>query len=158
MLNMDQYEYIRSAHRVYNKGIREIARETGHLCDRECLVKWCKFFSAFPKPYRFWIVRLGSLFLFSSTLGGEQPQSYRADNYGAGDVVAVCSPVGLVGAAVASGSPHACRAASAVTTKPSASAFKSFLSFRVDRGIVRLDCLLQDTFPIKGKLGRSWRT
>lgn len=27
---MDQYEYIRTAHRVYGKGVREIARETGH--------------------------------------------------------------------------------------------------------------------------------
>ena len=27
---MDQYAYIRIAHRVYGKGIREIARETGH--------------------------------------------------------------------------------------------------------------------------------
>jgi len=30
MLIMDQYEYIRVAHRVYDKGIREIERETGH--------------------------------------------------------------------------------------------------------------------------------
>ena len=34
---MDQYEYIRSAHRVYNKAIREIARETGH--DRKTIKK-----------------------------------------------------------------------------------------------------------------------
>ena len=27
---MDQYELIRTAHRVYGKSIREIARETGH--------------------------------------------------------------------------------------------------------------------------------
>jgi transposase len=27
---MDQYEYIRTAHRVYRKGIRQIQRETGH--------------------------------------------------------------------------------------------------------------------------------
>jgi len=27
---MDQYTYIRTAHRVYGKSIREIARETGH--------------------------------------------------------------------------------------------------------------------------------
>ena len=27
---MDQYELIRTAHRVYKKSIREIARETGH--------------------------------------------------------------------------------------------------------------------------------
>ena len=27
---MDQYAYIRLSHRVYGKGIREIARETGH--------------------------------------------------------------------------------------------------------------------------------
>ncbi len=30
MISMDQYEYIRTAHRVYGKGVREIARETGH--------------------------------------------------------------------------------------------------------------------------------
>jgi len=30
MLTVDQYAYIRIAHRVYGKGIREIARETGH--------------------------------------------------------------------------------------------------------------------------------
>ncbi len=30
MLTVDQYEYIRNAHRVYGKRIREIARETGH--------------------------------------------------------------------------------------------------------------------------------
>ena len=30
MLTVDQYEYIRIAHRVYGKTIREIARETGH--------------------------------------------------------------------------------------------------------------------------------
>jgi transposase len=30
MLRMDQYEYIRIAHRVYEKGIREIERDTGH--------------------------------------------------------------------------------------------------------------------------------
>ena len=27
---MDQYEHIRTAHRVYKKSIRQIARETGH--------------------------------------------------------------------------------------------------------------------------------
>lgn len=30
MLKVDQYEYIRTAHRVYGKKIREIARDTGH--------------------------------------------------------------------------------------------------------------------------------
>ena len=30
MLMVDQYEYIRTAHRVYGKKIREITRETGH--------------------------------------------------------------------------------------------------------------------------------
>jgi transposase len=30
MLKVDQYEYIRTAYRVYGKGIREIARDTGH--------------------------------------------------------------------------------------------------------------------------------
>ncbi|GLI33070.1 hypothetical protein [Desulforhabdus amnigena] len=34
---MDQYEYIRTAHRVYGKSIREIARETGH--DRKTIRK-----------------------------------------------------------------------------------------------------------------------
>ena len=37
MISMDQYEYIRIAHRVYGKGIREIARETGH--DRKTIRK-----------------------------------------------------------------------------------------------------------------------
>lgn len=30
MLNVDQYSYIRTAHRVYGKKIKQIARETGH--------------------------------------------------------------------------------------------------------------------------------
>ncbi|MFH1935664.1 MAG: hypothetical protein ABIN18_29360 [Pseudomonadota bacterium] len=30
MLTVDQYSYIRSAHRVYGKSIREIARDTRH--------------------------------------------------------------------------------------------------------------------------------
>lgn len=30
MLKVDQYEYIRVAHRVYGKSIKELARETGH--------------------------------------------------------------------------------------------------------------------------------
>ena len=30
MIRMDQYSYIRIAHRVYGKGIRQISRETGH--------------------------------------------------------------------------------------------------------------------------------
>lgn len=30
MLRVDQYEYIRTAHRVYGKNVSEIARETGH--------------------------------------------------------------------------------------------------------------------------------
>ena len=30
MLSVDQYDYIRTAHRVYGKNIRQIARETGH--------------------------------------------------------------------------------------------------------------------------------
>lgn len=34
---MDQYEYIRIAHRVYGKGIRQIQRETGH--DRKTIRK-----------------------------------------------------------------------------------------------------------------------
>jgi len=37
MLTMDQYEYIRTAKRVYGKSIREIARETGH--DRKTIKK-----------------------------------------------------------------------------------------------------------------------
>lgn len=30
MLKVEQYEYIRTAHRVYDKSVSEIARETGH--------------------------------------------------------------------------------------------------------------------------------
>ena len=30
MVKMDQYELIRTSHRVYGKSAREIARETGH--------------------------------------------------------------------------------------------------------------------------------
>src|SRR2546429_7682125 len=30
LIEMDQYEHIRTAHRVYKKSIRQIARETGH--------------------------------------------------------------------------------------------------------------------------------
>ncbi len=30
MITVDQYEYIRTAHRVYDKKIKEIARQTGH--------------------------------------------------------------------------------------------------------------------------------
>lgn len=30
MLKVRQYDYIRKAHKVYGKGIREIAREAGH--------------------------------------------------------------------------------------------------------------------------------
>jgi len=30
MLKVDQYSYIRTAHRVYGKKIKQIARETGH--------------------------------------------------------------------------------------------------------------------------------
>ncbi len=37
MITMDQYEYIRIAHRVYEKGIRQIQRETGH--DRQTIRK-----------------------------------------------------------------------------------------------------------------------
>jgi len=37
MINMDQYEYVRTAHRVYGKSVREIARETGH--DRKTIRK-----------------------------------------------------------------------------------------------------------------------
>jgi transposase len=37
MISMDQYEYIRTAHRVYGKSIREIERETGH--DRKTIRK-----------------------------------------------------------------------------------------------------------------------
>jgi transposase len=40
MISMDQYEYIRTAHRVYGKGLREIARETGH--DRKTIRKVLK--------------------------------------------------------------------------------------------------------------------
>lgn len=37
MITMDQYGYIRTAHRVYGKGIRQIQRETGH--DRKTIRK-----------------------------------------------------------------------------------------------------------------------
>lgn len=37
MIIMDQYEYIRTAHRVYGKSLHEIARETGH--DRKTVQK-----------------------------------------------------------------------------------------------------------------------
>ena len=37
MITMDQYEYIRIAHRVYGKGIRQIQRESGH--DRKTIRK-----------------------------------------------------------------------------------------------------------------------
>jgi hypothetical protein len=37
MIGMDQYEYIRTAYRVYGKSIREIERETGH--DRKTIRK-----------------------------------------------------------------------------------------------------------------------
>jgi hypothetical protein len=30
MIRMDQYSFIRTAHRVYGKSIRQISRETGH--------------------------------------------------------------------------------------------------------------------------------
>jgi hypothetical protein len=30
MIRMDQYSFIRTAHRVYGKSIRKISRETGH--------------------------------------------------------------------------------------------------------------------------------
>ena len=30
LLGMDQYEMVRTAHRVYKKSIRRISRETGH--------------------------------------------------------------------------------------------------------------------------------
>ena len=30
MIKVSQYEYIRTAHRVYGKAIKQIARETGH--------------------------------------------------------------------------------------------------------------------------------
>ena len=37
MISMDQYEYVRTAHRVYGKSIRNIERETGH--DRKTIRK-----------------------------------------------------------------------------------------------------------------------
>jgi transposase len=37
MISMDQYDYIRTAHRVYGKSIRQIGRETGH--DRKTIRK-----------------------------------------------------------------------------------------------------------------------
>ena len=38
-MGMDQYELIRTAHRVYGKSIREIRRETGHHRERYCQVE-----------------------------------------------------------------------------------------------------------------------
>ena len=54
---MDQYEYIRSAHRVYNKAIREIARETGH--DRKTIKKalrgvYPKYSTRQTQPFLYW--------------------------------------------------------------------------------------------------------
>lgn len=55
MLKVGQYEYIRTAHRVYGKGIREIARETGHSRNtvRKALREQYGGYSARKKqPYR----------------------------------------------------------------------------------------------------------
>ena len=35
LLGMDQYEMVRTAHRVYKKSIRRISRETGHTREKE---------------------------------------------------------------------------------------------------------------------------
>ncbi len=52
MITMDQYEYIRIAHRVYDKGIRQIQRETGH--DRKTIRK------ALREEESFWLFKEGS--------------------------------------------------------------------------------------------------
>ena len=48
MLELDEYEYIRVAHRVHGKGIREIARDTGHSKNtvKEVLKREYKGYSA----------------------------------------------------------------------------------------------------------------
>jgi hypothetical protein len=37
MISMGQYEYVRTAHRIYGKSVRQISRETGH--DRKTIRK-----------------------------------------------------------------------------------------------------------------------
>jgi transposase len=54
MIDMDQYEYIRTAQRVYGKGIRQIMRETGH--DRKTIRKvlsgeYCGYSKREKQPY-----------------------------------------------------------------------------------------------------------
>ena len=50
MVKMDQYELIRTANRVYGKGIREIAREYGH--HRETIRKALRGRGAWLSPER----------------------------------------------------------------------------------------------------------
>ena len=48
MISMDQYDYIRTAHRVYGKSIRQISRDTGH--DRKTIRKMLRHESPRYRP------------------------------------------------------------------------------------------------------------
>ena len=55
MITVDQYSYIRTAHRVYGKKIREIARDTGHsrnTVKRALREEYCGYHSRKTQPYR----------------------------------------------------------------------------------------------------------
>ncbi len=55
MITVDQYSYIRTAHRVYGKKIREIARDTGHsrnTVKRALREEYCGYNSRKTQPYR----------------------------------------------------------------------------------------------------------
>ncbi len=55
MITVDQYSYIRTAHRVYGKKIREIARDTGHsrnTVKRALREEYCGYNSRKSQPYR----------------------------------------------------------------------------------------------------------
>ena len=54
MITVDQYSYIRTAHRVYGKKIREIARDTGHsknTIKRALREEYCGYQSRKTQPY-----------------------------------------------------------------------------------------------------------
>ena len=54
MITVDQYRYIRTAHRVYGKKIREIARETGHsrnTVKKALREEYCGYQSRKRQPY-----------------------------------------------------------------------------------------------------------
>ena len=54
MITVDQYSYIRTAHRVYRKKIREIARETGHsrnTVKKALKEEYCGYHSRRTQPY-----------------------------------------------------------------------------------------------------------